>query len=107
MTLSHVAILPFLDGAGHRITTLADCAGMTKQGMGQHVTQLELLGLVERVPDPEDGRATLVRFTSAGEELLSVAVGITSAIEAEYEARIGQEKLRQLRELLAELVHRH
>ena len=46
------------------------------------------------------------RYTPVGETVLTVAVEITSAIETEYEARIGTEQLQQLRELLADLTDR-
>src|SRR2546430_13380949 len=42
---------------GMRLTDLARFAGMTKQSVGEMVDDLVERGYVERVPDPEDGRA--------------------------------------------------
>ena len=52
VALAHIALLPHLDEAGTRATTLAERAGMTKQGMGQLVRELETHGYLERRPIP-------------------------------------------------------
>jgi DNA-binding MarR family transcriptional regulator len=44
-----------------RISELAERAGMTKQSMGALVGYLEQRGYVSVTPDPQDGRAKIVR----------------------------------------------
>ncbi|MCC6791317.1 MAG: winged helix-turn-helix transcriptional regulator [Thermomicrobiales bacterium] len=100
ISLAHIALLPHLDEAGTRVTTLAERAGMTKQGMGQLVGDLERQGYVERTPDPSDARATLVRFTGSGRDLLGDAVEVTQELEQEYAALLGREHLDDLRAML-------
>ena len=51
---------------GSRITDLARQAQVTKQTAGFLVDQLERAGYVERVPDPSDARAKLVRVARRG-----------------------------------------
>ena len=104
LSLAHIGLLPHLDEDGTRITTLAERAGMTKQGMGQLVVDLERQGLLTRAPDPADRRATLVRFTDAGLRFLADAVAVTGELEAEYAANLGEQRLAALRETLAVLV---
>ncbi len=104
LTLAHLALLPHLDAEGTRVTTLAERAGMTKQGMGQLVLDLERRGYAERVADPADRRAALVRFTAAGWHLLTDAVAVTGELEAEYAAVIGEQRLAALRDTLVEIV---
>ena len=104
LALAHIALLPHLDVDGTRVTTLAERAGMTKQGMGQLVLDLERRGYVERTPDPADGRALLVRFTEAGRRLLGEAVTVTREIEAHYAAVLGEQQMATLREALVVLV---
>src|SRR4051794_27670502 len=51
---------------GARLTELAQTARITKQSMGALVDALEQSGYVERVEDPDDGRASRVRLTARG-----------------------------------------
>ena len=51
---------------GLRITELGGDALLTQGGISRLVARLEASGLLERVPDPDDGRATRVRLTEAG-----------------------------------------
>ena len=54
-----------------RVSTLARAEHMTQPGVTILVNRLEELGYAERVPDPTDGRATLVRITVDGEAVLA------------------------------------
>ena len=51
---------------GLRITELLDDVLLTQPGMSRLIARLESRGLVERVDDPDDGRACRVRLTEAG-----------------------------------------
>ena len=51
---------------GLRITELGEDVLLTQPGMSRLVARLEARGLVQRVPDPEDARACLIRLTAAG-----------------------------------------
>jgi DNA-binding MarR family transcriptional regulator len=51
---------------GLRITALTDDALVTQSGISRLVARLEAAGLVERVADPADGRASRIRLTEAG-----------------------------------------
>jgi hypothetical protein len=59
----HIALMAHMTPEGLRITEFADLMQVTKSAASQLVTWLERHGLVERVPDPADRRATLVRAT--------------------------------------------
>ena len=52
--------------AGLRISELGGDAFLTQTGISRLVARLEAHGLVERVADPDDGRASRVRLTEAG-----------------------------------------
>jgi DNA-binding MarR family transcriptional regulator len=104
VTLRHIDLLPYLDAGGTRATVLAQRAGMTKQGMGKLVAELGTQGLVERAPDPADGRAQLVRFTPAGLRFLAVAVEVVHELEGEYLVILGPERLDALKRSLADIV---
>jgi DNA-binding MarR family transcriptional regulator len=100
---AHGNVMQFLDDAGTRVSVLAERAQMTKQSMAELVAHLERLGYVERVPDPGDRRARLVRATPRGKQLYAIARNVVAEIEAEWTKRLGKAKMRQLRALLEEL----
>ena len=100
---AHQAVFTHLHVAGMRLTELAQRAAISKQAMGQLVDEVERLGYVERVSDPTDGRAKIVRFTPAGLELIQDGTQIAAAIQREYAELIGKKKLNLLREILEEL----
>lgn len=56
----------FLDAGDVRAGDLAEQFGLDKSTVSRHLALLESLGLVERVADPEDRRARLIRITEAG-----------------------------------------
>lgn len=100
---AHGDVMQFLDAGGTRVSVLAERAQMTKQSMAELVAHLERLGYVERIPDPGDRRAKLVRATPRGRELYAIARQVVAEIEAEWTALLGKAKMRQLRDLLEEL----
>ncbi|HEX3316869.1 MAG TPA: MarR family transcriptional regulator [Solirubrobacteraceae bacterium] len=99
----HGNAMQFLDDDGTRVSVLAERAQMTKQSMAELVGHLERLGYVERVPDPSDRRAKLVRATPRGRELYAIAREVVAEVEAEWTRRLGRAKMRRLRLLLEEL----
>lgn len=61
------------DLAPVRVTTLAAADSCSQPAMTQQINLLERAGLVEREPDPEDARASLLRPSPAGVALLAQA----------------------------------
>src|SRR6185437_15270437 len=99
----HGNVFQFLDDDGTRVSVLAQRAQITKQSMAELVAHLECHGYVERVPDPSDRRAKLVRATARGSEVYAIARDVVAEIEADWTRQLGGPKMRQLRELLTEL----
>ncbi|WP_282791712.1 MarR family transcriptional regulator [Streptomyces sp. CC224B] len=64
-TLSVLDTLAF-GGSPRRLTELTRTEQLTQPAITQLITRLEREGLVERRPDPSDGRAVLVHITEAG-----------------------------------------
>ena len=83
----HHPVFENIDPHGTRLTVLAARAGITHQAMGQLVAELEERGIVERVADPSDGRARLVRLTAAGRDVVRAAVREIAAIEDKWSRR--------------------
>jgi DNA-binding MarR family transcriptional regulator len=99
----HGNVFQYLDAAGTRVSVLAERAQVTKQSMAELVEHLERHGYVERVPDPADRRAKLVKPTARGAQIYEIAREFVIDIEAEWTAKLGERKIRALRELLKEL----
>jgi DNA-binding MarR family transcriptional regulator len=99
----HGCVFRFIDDRGCRLTDLAERSGYTKQAVGEVVVDLEGLGYVERVPDPADGRAKIIRLTDRGSEARSLALSVFADIEREWAERVGEERMVTLREVLEEL----
>lgn len=54
-----------------RVSELAEREAISQPGMTTLINRLETAGQAERVADPSDGRATLVRITQAGRAVLA------------------------------------
>ena len=69
--ISHGSVLGRLDREGPQsVSALAVSERVRPQSMAQTVADLEGDGLVERNPDPSDGRRALVSLTPQGKETL-------------------------------------
>ena len=88
--IAHVSLTRNLDIEGTRLTELARRASMSKQAMGELVDQCTELGLVERVPDPSDGRARIIKFTPAGLAWLNAFRDAVDAAEREMRSQLGR-----------------
>ena len=100
---SHGCVFRFIDEEGSRLTDLADRARLTKQAVGEFVSDLEELGYVERVPDPRDGRAKTVRLTRKGVEAQAFARSVFDRIERRWAAEVGEAEMATVREALEAL----
>jgi len=100
---AHGAVFQFIDGEGTRVSVLAERAQVTKQSMAELVTHLEAHGYVERVPDPTDRRAKLVRLTERGWAAVPVALAAIADLTAQWRAQLGAARFDSLRAALAEL----
>jgi DNA-binding MarR family transcriptional regulator len=101
---AHFTVFQHMPPEGARLTALAEAALLTKQSMGYLVDDLEAHGYVERVPDPADHRAKLVRLTARGRAVEEAVRAVIQDIEDEWAARLGQDKYRELTHLLRALI---
>lgn len=92
-----------LRDGGLRLTELAERTHTTKQAMLYTVNRLEEAGYVERVPDPADGRAKVIRLTQRGWELRREADEIVAGMKEECVRRLGEQKMGQFEDLMKEV----
>jgi DNA-binding MarR family transcriptional regulator len=95
------AIQPLWDvPQGARLTDLARASRITKQSMGALVDHLEKAGYVERVDDPNDARAALVRLTPRGRAFGRAVRALSRSVEADWARRVGARRIEELRATL-------
>ena len=100
---SHDCVFRHLTPEGVRLRDLAASSQLSAPAIGEHVDELELLGYVERVPDPSDRRAKLIRPTRRGAAFMRAAYEALSEIESEWTRAIGAEVLARLLEELTQV----
>ena len=85
---------------GLRITELGNDVLLTQPGMSRLIARLETAGLVERIDDPEDGRACRIRLTEAGARAQrQVGVRHGRHVAATMTRTLSREQLVRLRDL--------
>ena len=103
ITLAQAKVAARIGPDGTRVSDLAAQARVTKQSAAFLVEQLEAAGYVERVPDPSDRRARLVRLTSRADPLVAAAGAEVEQVLAEWADHVGADRLAQVHEVLLEL----
>ena len=89
VSAAHIHLTRHLPLAGARLSELAAMAGMSKQAMGDLVTQCEAWGLVQRVPDDTDARAKRIVFTDTGLDWLRAFEQAVAQTEEEFRQEVG------------------
>jgi DNA-binding MarR family transcriptional regulator len=74
---------------------------VSKQAAGQLVDALVLRGYLDRQVDPADRRRLTVTLTERGRAAAATQSAARGAIDAELAARMGAEKIRHARDVLA------
>lgn len=88
-----------------RLRDLVDRVLLSQPGLSRKVARMEEEGLVERLPDPTDGRGVLVRMTRSGRAALrSASVVHIAGIEREFTSRITDEEAKTLARVFARLL---
>lgn len=96
---SWLGMLRHLEPDGVRSSELAERLRVSRQAAGQLVSELQQHGYLERIPDPSDGRAKLVRITTRGLQAWLAGLSAFRELELELQAALGATNLTTLREL--------
>lgn len=103
LTLAQERIAARVGPQGTRVSELAEQARVTKQTAAFLVEQLEAKGYLQRIPDPRDRRARLVRLTPRADQAVSAAnAGVEQAL-LEWAEHVGTDRLQRLYEILRDL----
>ncbi|MFD7646001.1 MarR family winged helix-turn-helix transcriptional regulator [Kitasatospora sp. NPDC059795] len=77
--------------------------GVSKQAAGKTVDRLVALGYAERADDPGDARRKVVRLTPRGLDVLARSAVVFEQIRGRWAAALGEQRLRELEDGIAEL----
>jgi DNA-binding MarR family transcriptional regulator len=97
-------LIPLLEEDGLRMGEIARRARLSKQTMTTMVRLCERDGLVERRPDPDDGRATRVHLTAKARDFQPTAERVLARLEHDARRSLGEPRLAELRRALRELL---
>jgi DNA-binding MarR family transcriptional regulator len=100
---SLLAVGQHVGADGTRITELAKRSQLTKASVVAAVDELERLGYAERVEDPSDGRAKLVRPTERARRAEEAARTAIAATRDAWAEALGEERMAELERGLREL----
>lgn len=100
---SHHRVIGQVPREGISVTDLADRVGMTKQGIGQFVSQLTASGHLTVSPHPDDRRVRVVRRTAKGDDAERRLGDLLEGLEAEWANRVGTQRYQAFRDTLEEI----
>ncbi len=101
---AHTRLFPHIDYEGTRLTELARRVGISKQATAQLVDELEAMRVLERVPDPEDGRAKLICFrVEKGVPVFVQGLAVLRELEGELGELLGETRMQRLHATLLRL----
>ena len=87
--IAHTRLFPYLDlTKGTRPSELAARSGVSKQNLNYLLNELEKMGYLIRVADPEDGRAKLVQVTEEGRTAMVKGLSVFKELEVELAEKI-------------------
>ena len=103
---SHFRVISAVPEGGISVTELGERLGMSKQGCGQFVTQLEQAGHLRTEADPADRRVRRVHRTPLGHETIAAVTARMLRLEDDWAGIVGERRYRTFRAVLEELALR-
>lgn len=102
--VGHIVALVHIEFEGDTVNTLANRAGITKQGMSKIVKELVEGEYVVSEKHPSDARSVVVKLTNRGYEALTHWKACTELIDKKFTEILGSERLEQVKDILGVLV---
>jgi DNA-binding MarR family transcriptional regulator len=105
LQMSFAQVLPLIGSDGGRIHEIARVQRVSRQAISAISQELEMLGYLERRPDPGDRRAVVLALTRAGQAWIRDSVVALDQLESRFAELLGARRLAQLRRAARELYH--
>lgn len=103
ITPAQSRLLQMIPPQGVTATELSEYARITKQGLGQMVDSLQMIGLVSRTIDPHDARARIITRTASGDRAADEITRLVNGLEARLRGRLGDQDYENLWRLLGDI----
>ncbi|MDX8353680.1 MarR family winged helix-turn-helix transcriptional regulator [Cognatiyoonia sp. IB215182] len=87
---ARAGVIPYISASGTRQVDIVNRMQISKQAVHQSLSELEMDGVIRRVPDPDDGRGRIVQFTERGVAARKAALKIKEALENDLRAELGE-----------------
>lgn len=100
---AHLNVFQYPGPQDAKPSELAARLRVSKQALNYLLGELERLGYVQRLPDPDDLRSKRVALTRRGTAAILVIRDAVAELEAEWKRRLGRRRFAELRTLLDEL----
>ena len=102
--VGHIVALVHIEFEGDTVNTLANRAGITKQGMSKIVKELVEGEYVVSEKHPSDARSVVIKLTNRGYDALTHWKDCTEHVDRKFTEILGSERLEQVKEILGVLV---
>ena len=103
LNLSYVGLFQYPPLDGQRPSDIAKRLSMTKQALNHLLGQMEKLGYVERRSEAASRLAT-IHYTERGWEVLEIILATMQRLEADWRAKIGDERFAEFKSTMKELI---
>jgi len=100
---AHLIVMRYPGPDGRQPVEIAAYSGMSKQVVNHHLGQLEKLGYLKRLDDPDDRRFKRVHLTERGHAAIHTIRAAVAETEQEWARELGTNDLEQLRAILTRL----
>lgn len=94
-----LALLSIDPVQGTPSTAIAPKMGMEATSLSRTLKSLEEKKLIERVPNPEDGRSVLLKLTTLGLEKRDLSKSLVLQFNKQIEERVGEKKIEAFKEV--------
>ena len=100
VTRAQSMLIANISAGESRATRIARNLGVTRQAISLMIAELEVRGIVEVVPDPDDRRARIVRFSEQSTGVRRAAGAILNHLEVTLVERLGLPAYHGLRDAM-------
>lgn len=100
ITAAHLQFMNYLDCGDTHPAAIARRIGVSRQAIYRSTRELQNFGVLEMLPDPENGNQKIIHMTEYGNRVALDARQALDDIELELSQRLGAEDFAQLKTLL-------